>query len=221
MNKSTALALGAIIIIVGIGAYAIYGGKSPAEVAKGTTLASLLKSGTNQKCTFAYSDANSESNGTVYFANGKMRGDFENVVKAAGGKSMMSHMINDGAYSYMWSSEAPQGVKMQNVDGAPATQNESNQSVDWNQSYDYKCGSWSPDQALFALPSGITFMDLGGMMGGGMMNGGGSTGGVKPTGAAETLQCSQCNQIPDETAKAQCRKALGCKEPTPGQPINY
>ncbi len=149
------------IVILGLGAWMVVGkgGTKDADTAQtqNTTLKNLIAMGGSNKCTFASSVQNSQSEGTVYITNGQMRGDFSSV---AAGKTTLSHMIVKDNVSYVWSDAAPQGFKM-SFD-AMATQSDANPqaSVDPNAKVEYTCSSWVSDASLFALPTNITFQDM-------------------------------------------------------------
>ncbi len=172
-----------------------------------TSLKALFALGTSQKCTFSNSTDVAQSSGEVYVTSGKMRGDFSSV---AAGQTVQSHMIVDKDTSYVWTNATNQGFKMsfENMT-MPKSETTAKQTVDLNQSLDYSCNAWSPDESLFNLPAGISFNSMTDMM-----------KGLAPTGslkAAPTVpsgnsgQCGVCDQVPDPTAKAQCKAALGCK----------
>ena len=44
------------------------------------------------------------------------------------------------------------------------TQTKSNNSVDLDQKVDYQCQSWTKDESKFAVPSGVSFIDLAAML---------------------------------------------------------
>lgn len=185
MNKNTIIYIvAAIIIIGGIAAFTMSRSGQPApggstatqsenqQTAResGSGLATgkvsmkdLLISGKSQKCTFTQTASGSQSSGTVYIADGKIRGDFESAASAAGGTNMQSHMITDGNTSYVWTSGMSQGFKMSTVQSAPSGSAQK-QAVDYNQALDYACAPWNPDQSMFMLPQGITFTDMNAMM---------------------------------------------------------
>lgn len=121
------------------------------------TLAELLAAGTAQTCTFTQADGE----GTVYVANGKMRGDFTSV---ADGKTMTSHMISDGTTAYTWVDGMPTGFKMMMNSAQAAGQQPG--TVDINQRLGYNCSSWSADASVFTPPAGMQFNDLAALTGG-------------------------------------------------------
>jgi len=169
------------------------------------TTKEILALGKDQKCTFSRKDANSETSGTVYFTKGKMRGDFK---VTASGQTFDSHIINDGTDMYNWSSAMPTtGIKISAVGGAPS--NAPNESFNVDDQMDYSCSSWHPDNSVFALPSGVTFMDAASMY-----PSAGTTvkPGTAPMGGSEMKmqQCAACDAISDATQKSQCKMALGC-----------
>lgn len=211
------LAVVIVVAIIGGGIYVVSkkGGEGIAltDTSSKMSLKALLSSGKEQTCTFSDGSGAAASNGTVYFANGKMRGDFVSVPES--GVETMSHMIVDGNTSYIWTDGMPQGFKM-SFDAVKDGNTDTQKGVDINHEYDYKCTSASPNASLFELPKNITFSDMSVMMQG--IQGGATSDGVKTTDAMPTLQCSQCDLIPDPTAKKQCQIALGCKVTEDGVP---
>jgi FecR protein len=125
------------------------------------TLLDLWKSGKSEKCTFNFTYAQGSSEGTVYLADGKMRGDFKVNVTAAGVTNMAieSHMVRENDYTYVWTSASPVGFKMQTTGDLPGSIGNSG-SFDYNQLLDYNCTGWSGGDATFALPAGVNFTAL-------------------------------------------------------------
>jgi hypothetical protein len=121
------------------------------------SLKSLIAYQGTQKCTFENSTENSDSSGTVYVANGEMRGDFTSTAQ---GQTFDSHMIVKGNTSYVWGSSMPGGFKM-SFDSMAAPGGSSNSgAVDPNAPVNYSCGSWDADASLFELPASVEFRDL-------------------------------------------------------------
>lgn len=167
-------ALGALIVVLVVAAIGggAYYAKQRADVGANATstaategkssLRALVGAGQNVKCEFESEDGKSE--GVVFIAGGKMRGDFETDVEGKG--EVESHMIHDGEFAYVWSDAmAGQGVKMKTASAASAQVRQEG-SLDWNAKVDYECDSWNPDADKFELPSGTAFIDLGSAMGG-------------------------------------------------------
>lgn len=84
----------------------------------------------------------------IYISDGKMRAD--STITVPGQDTIESHVITDGAYSYMWSSLAPDGFK------APVTP-PGEQRFDLSSGYSNNCQSWEPDPSLFVVPVDIVF----------------------------------------------------------------
>ena len=207
-----------VVIILGIGGFFVLGNKSakppstptPPEAQPSATptsqqsLKDLLTSGGAKKCTFEYKETN--SNGSVYIANSKMRGDFQAV---SNGQTINSHMIVDGTTSYIWTDNQAMGFKMsmdnmEKPQVTPGAQTQSN--VDINQKFNYNCSPWTPDASEFVLPKGVDFKDMSTMMPK-------TTGTTTTSGGAGTSgsmdKCSACNSLAGDS-KAQCLKALSC-----------
>ena len=174
---------------------------APQAMSNQMSMKELMASGKSQKCTVESSTANSQSQGTIYFGNGKMRGDFTST---ASGKTFVSHMINDGTTVYTWTDGMSMAVKMSvsamdSMTTKPAsTQNP--QAVDPDAKYDYKCSGWSVDNSVFALPAGINFTDMSAMM-----NTGASAG---ASGSSNAAACASCDKAGE--GKAQCLAMLKC-----------
>lgn len=123
-------------------------------------LMDLAKRGGNYKCTFAHEFDAAQSSGTVYVAGDKIRGDFTSEVVAAN-LTVESHMIQSGGYTYMWSPMTPNGFKAKTTtEGGSGSAAPSGQYADLTQEYAYNCSSWSVDQSMFELPSGIQFVEI-------------------------------------------------------------
>ena len=205
MNNKIILAVGAVVII-SIAAFFVMRGPASGPLSGGNIISgkmsmkSLIASATPQHCTFKTTENNSDTAGTVYVMSGKMRGDFNSTVN---GKIELSHMIVDGDTSYVWSESAAQGFKMSLADMNKQQNNQN--SVDVNKEVDYSCKGWSPDSGKFALPSNITFSDLGDLMKNSAPTGGAPTGGTD----VKSAQCGACNSLAGEERTA-CKAALGC-----------
>lgn len=174
MEPKTLIGIVVAIAVVGGGIWYVSGQKAEApadgepvtgaeETADGSgTLADLMKRSGSYKCTVevkpTQANANTESSGTVYVGNGKMRGDFSTVVAAMGGKKVESHMLTTDGYVYTWSDMMPQGMKIQvDTTGEVATQT----GMDANAAVDYHCSPWTVEASRFTVPTNITFTVMG------------------------------------------------------------
>ena len=98
----------------------------------------------------------SETAGTVYIGEAKMRGDFATKVS---GMTVNSHMISREGYVYTWSDMMPQGMKMKVVtDGEAQTSTQG--AMDASAAVDYHCAPWSVDGSKFTVPGTVTFTEL-------------------------------------------------------------
>ncbi len=172
-----------------------------------------LMTRSSTKCTVTNVTANSESSGTVYVGQGKMRGEFTTVTKSPD-MTIESHMISDGEFIYTWSDAMPQGVK---IPVSAATMNDqpnapkSEQVELYNADVAYECDSWSVDESQFEVPSSVTFVDMSSMMqgaGAGAGAGAGNAGSMNPP--SKSAQCNMCDAAP-EPQRSQCREALQCR----------
>ncbi len=174
------------------------------------TLKDLMMLGTS-KCTVSNAVVNSESTGTVYIGNGKMRGDFTTTTVSPA-MTIESHMISDGEFMYTWSSAMPQGVKIAvsaaNMTGQPnAPKND--QVEMYNADVNYSCDTWSVEESKFEAPKDVTFVDISTMMPGANAGGGtGNEGSMNPP--SKSSQCNMCDSAP-EPQRSQCRAALQCR----------
>lgn len=134
------------------------GSTPPPSSITGMTLKGLLSLGYSQKCTFI--DATSltaSSEGTIYVAQGRVRGDFTSVVS---GKPILSHMIVLDDTSYVWTDATTGGFKMALATIEKQQAPGPNQGFDPNKKVNYSCTNWSTDVSVFALPAGIQFSDM-------------------------------------------------------------
>ncbi|MBI4037992.1 hypothetical protein HY382_03035 [Candidatus Curtissbacteria bacterium] len=211
MPKNTPLIAGAIAIVIAIlvGGYLVMNKKSPSTSQPTTTqeqtaedegivkgsIKSLLSGGKNVTCSVKYPMGDSAYEGKVFVAGSKMRGDFTTAVE---GKTMESHMISDGTYTYSWASGMPQGVKMKmdetQTQASPVAGQ--SQQLDVEKQVDMNCSNWSVDNSVFTPPADIKFMDIGAI--------------TKPASSPAAGQTQQnqgssiCDQITDPQAKAAC-----------------
>jgi len=127
----------------------------PAQV----SMRDLVARGQSLECTFDLDVEYSKSNGTVYIAGGKVRGNFDIVVSVsqAGTQKFQAYMIADGEMSYVWSSLIKQGFKL------PISKSETSadpqNGVDYNQKLNYSCKPWNAVANFFIPPADIVFSD--------------------------------------------------------------
>lgn len=206
MSKAVLYGVVGIVIVGAIAAWAMTSGRAPSGRSENNsasspnsamTMRELMASNVSQKCDF--SEPQSNTSGTVYIANGKVRGDFTSQVN---GKPMMGHMIADSSSSHVWMDGMAQGFKTTFTAQATSSSN-SQQGLDPDRKTDYKCTAWTADAALFVVPTNIKFMDPGAMMGG-------ASGGASGSVSGSASQCAMCDQAP-ASARAQCRAALHCE----------
>ncbi len=223
MNKIIIGALG-IVVTIGVGYIVITGGLTKHKVSDTSSntlsgsnqtvigsLKDLLATNTSLKCTFDTTVEVGKTSGTIYLNNGRIHGDY--IVTQTGSTQIIeAHMTVEGTTMYYWMKDQPQGFKIPFDVNKIAEQKKSNGSINMDQftkEFNYNCLPWIVDNSIFALPQGITFMTMGGGMTSPTTNGAVMpTGGVAPSG---TQQCAACEQIPNASAKAQCKVALHCK----------
>lgn len=170
-----------------------------------TTLKNLLMSGNSQTCTYSSNSNNITVNGTVYISGGKVRGDF---TSEANGQTSTGHNIYDGKTTYVWTDGATTGYMM---DVNPSTQeststsgDQTQESANMEQPFDYKCQPWTPNETYFKAPPDVKFASF-----------------AVPTTTAETLGgqisttpstsdlCASCDALTGDQ-KTQCLTALKC-----------
>ncbi len=209
MNKTVIGAIAAVVVVAGAGWYFFSGAggsigsmMNSNEPQQQMSMKELIAMNISQKCDF--SEPQSKTAGTIYIADGKVRGDFTSETEAG---TMSGHMIADGTTVNTWMDGMNQGFKasfeMSGTTGGGDTQ----QGLDPSKKTDYKCEKWSKDESKFLLPSGITFTDMSAMMQGGAKAGVGAGPNGMPTKSA---QCNMCDQAP-EPQRTQCREALSCR----------
>src|SRR5665647_1555444 len=101
MNKKVLAGL-VVIIIIGVGAYLVWGrgggGYGPATIVPvgggSSSLQSLVAAGAPVTCTFSTTTASGSESGTIYISNGMVAGDF--VANAQGASAINAHMIVQG-----------------------------------------------------------------------------------------------------------------------------
>lgn len=204
------------VVVIAAGAYFMMGSSSQsslssdemnernAQVSESSvgTMADIMARGGAWKCTVSTTASGVTSGGTVYVADGKVRGDFTSQVPQAG--TVEVHMIADGTYAYTWTNMMKTGFKMSTAKPAETNDTPTAYAQDfYNAKYDYQCSPWTADASKFVLPTDITFNDMSSMM-----PAAGAGAGASASGGPS---CSTCDMIPDAGAKAQCRTALKCK----------
>ena len=167
--------IAAIVVIGGITIYAMSGsdqvksdeitGKTETQTtASGRSIKELIADGKPQMCTFSNSSDTSESSGTIYIANGLVRGDFTTTVKGSGGSTVVSHMLVNNGFNYVWTSDSDQGFKiaLSESEQTPQAvgQGGQYQAVNYDEKLNYKCQDWALEGSRFAMPVGITFLDM-------------------------------------------------------------
>lgn len=165
MNQNAIIGLVVAIVVVGGGAWYLSAGSDSTTGEQGAenstgmgTFAELVAGGGSRTCTVTVDTGEGSSEGTVYIANGQMRGDFTTSVN---GQSMTAHMIQKDGYMYNWSDAVAQGVKISlaQAQQQPNTPSQ-NQGIDPNAQVDYDCSGWMADSSKFDVPSNVTFMEL-------------------------------------------------------------
>jgi len=212
MNKKTIGIVVAILVIAGAGWMIMSGRNKNNPVGKQekadsgfkqTSLKELEAMTSPQKCTFKDETSAEQIQGLVYISKGKMRGDFGMVSQ---GKTIKSHMISDGKYSYTWTEEPAMGFKVA-LDNEKTETKPGQSGVDVNKQMSYDCQNWSEDTSVFVVPSNVKFEDFSALTAPQAPQG---TGEVQTPPGSSSAACAACDTLEGD-AKTQCRTALSCK----------
>ena len=129
-----------------------------------------------------------------------MRGD--STITMSNNTSVESHFISMDNAMYTWSPLMPQGYKIVVDEESLDTEEPGNipeQAKALQESFDYKCLPWIPDQSLFELPTDVEFVDLSEL-----------TKTVETPGETGNT-CALCDLMETEEQKAQCLKSMNCE----------
>lgn len=217
MNKK-ALWIGIAIVLILVAAWGVMASRKKSGLEKGegltsekqqkaddgsklTSLKELQAITSPQKCTFKDEASPEQAQGLVYISKGKMRGDFGMLSQ---GKTVKTHMVSDGKYSYTWMDESATGFKM--AMDAPKTESKpASSGVDADKQINYSCQAWSEDPVMFTVPSNIKFEDFSALTAPQ-----GQQGGATQPAGSSAAACAACDTLQGD-AKTQCRTALSCK----------
>lgn len=183
MDKRSLVIGGIVLLVLALGAWFManrragdegqpYGSESSTTLSEEgtstvpTSLKALLAGGTAQQCSFSDTTAGMNSEGVIYVAGGKVRGNFTSTVD---GQPLGAHMIVDGQTSYVWTDGSTTGFTT-TVSAAPTTPpsaaSSQTASLDVNKTLAYSCQPWAVDASVFTLPTGVQFTDLSTLLGG-------------------------------------------------------
>ncbi|MDP2632966.1 MAG: hypothetical protein Q8P25_04580 [Candidatus Curtissbacteria bacterium] len=222
MNKKIILIIAALLVVVGVGGfYAMQKSSktsndqttsvntgSNSETIQGT-LKNLLSGGKSQQCTYSNTQDSASVEGTIYIADGKMRGDYKTT---SNGTTTSGHMIVDSAFSYIWTDDN-QGFKYpipaeQPSASGPSGNAQINQenAPDLNQSFNYSCKGWNAENSVFTPPSSVNFQTFTiPTLPASVKN---SANGASNDSAPD---CSICDNIPAGAARDTCKTQLKCQ----------
>ncbi|MBU1088829.1 hypothetical protein KKA02_03055 [Patescibacteria group bacterium] len=171
------------------------------------SLRDLVLKGKPVKCAYEVKNENGSASGITYVSGKKVRGDFKNI--GTDGEEIESYFVSDGEWTYTWSSEGSNGMKMkaegwdkneEEVDDTGADYGgmsyEDSNNIDTKM--DYKCEEWRTDDSIFEVPSDIEFKDMNAEI-------------EKAQESAKSM-CGTCDMITDEDGRLECRESLGCDE---------
>jgi hypothetical protein len=122
----------------------------------------FIKQGGAYKCTVHQDVGGTATEGVTYISGGMIRGEYNTKVQ---GLSVNSTMIVRDGYTYSWTSMAPgMGFKTkiaQNAPSNPGTASSGSYNFNAEQIGDYNCEPWTVDASKFAVPTGVTFKEVG------------------------------------------------------------
>ncbi|HZS42837.1 MAG TPA: hypothetical protein VFA52_01325 [Candidatus Paceibacterota bacterium] len=131
------------------------GSVKPLSGASGSaTLRSLVFSNQIKRCDISGLSSSGSISGTLYLSGNNLRGDLAINSKSSNFKTAI--LRTDGEV-YLWTGNS--GVKMPDSLFQTAKQSEG-AAVNLDQNYTYKCSEWTIDPLKFAIPQGVTFMDI-------------------------------------------------------------
>lgn len=202
MNKKALIGTGIIIIVLVILGINIFGSKKSTNIAPASSpvaqtpqnqnlksLKDLLASGQPVKCSFKDPES---GEGIIFVTKGKARSDFSSV---SGSSAFKAHMLVLDQTSYIWTEGSSTGLKTSLEAKQATSSGQTSSSMDSDKKMDFSCAAWTVDNAVFSLPKDVKFTEI-------------SQEGI--TGPNnKTSQCASCDSLP-ETAKVQCKSALGC-----------
>ena len=151
--------IGVVVAVLVIGGGYWFFGREASLTTSPSTMNQLLASADPLECAYTQNNDQADTTGTLYVADGKVRGDFTIQTKASAGvaaQKLDSHLVTDGKQVLLWplTSQAPtQGVLI-NVDPTKKDQ------VNLDQTFDAVCKPWVKDDAKFAAPTDVQFTDV-------------------------------------------------------------
>jgi|GEM_PF-3449855 hypothetical protein len=162
-------------------------------------------------------EVNNSITSTLYFYKNKMRYDTVMANEVQGQKDL--HSITDDQFTYVWG-EGTIGSAFGGANSGIKIANDGKEN-DYDPDFDIeelkennfnvpglKCEKWFPDEKVFELPAGIDFVSLEEMTSSANLMQNFETTGSELGGAVDV--CAMCDIIPDETARAECKKS--CEE---------
>lgn len=176
MNKNTILGVAILLLLAG-GFYAIQNKKTSNPTPKSQTVnqavneaeefAKAIESGRPTQCTMTNTTDKME-----YFIKGKkMYINLSNIIE---NKTVLSHIINDEKYYYMWTDGSKQGSKINLLvspplaeatpttaakDGTPKFESKDDYEKLKNSGYTINCKPSNIDETIFVPPANVDFID--------------------------------------------------------------
>lgn len=219
MNKIVLSSIVFFIILAGVGVYIMMGRTTQAlntasektvqaetsNTEGGKSLAELLATDITQECTFSHLEEKSE--GLVRMDGKKLHGKFASEIN---GKMVMSHIVSDTAYVYMWMEGTTRGSKFAVTKLIDYSSQAPTGSVNISEKSNYDCHPWIVDEAVFEIPSDVAFTDYSHML---QIKATPTSNALMPsesTMGSQAQQCAVCENLTGNT-KIQCKASFGCK----------
>ncbi|MCL4387360.1 hypothetical protein M1307_03115 [Patescibacteria group bacterium] len=208
MKKYAVVIVVIVLVAVGYFGYQQYknspqvltGQKQSAEAFKGT-IQGLLNTGKNVTCTVKNLDETG-GNAVIYVSGDKIREDITSTLE---GKTTNTYFIQKDGYSYIWSSDNKQGMKLKLDAEDKKELEEQTKNLNLDKEVGMTCAPWVVDGGKFVVPSDVEFTDFTQMVNEAKKQ----TEGIKnETQKAPAIDKSVCDSIEDANAKAACVQSL-------------
>lgn len=129
------------------------------------TLVNLLKIGKDIECSFVFSDSAVYSEGTGFFADGKIRVDA--ISRSTNGVTYVSKVVitKDKIQAWGDSGAGTYAVTMPII-ATSSTSTAESEYLNIDESVSYTCRPWNVDGSIFVPPADLEFFDVGQLMNG-------------------------------------------------------
>ncbi len=120
------------------------------------TLRSFLGFSGSEKCDISATTKDGSTSGTVYISDSRMRGDFNSTIA---GHAYSAHMLRNGDSVHVWTGSTGAVMLLSGLD-ALASSPLNKEHVSLDQQVSYTCKPWIAAESEFALPTGVSFIDV-------------------------------------------------------------